>query len=283
MDHFSHAQHLYLHNNLLANTNLLGEIEQQCWLTGLDVMTQQTRPPLTTAYLSRHLDLFMKLAYNISVYIDQHNNNQIQAANPVQTQVPRSWMFQQIRLLNEYQSMGRRRRSSLVTTIINKIAETDGLDRQRLDYLSDDSFTQLQQLVVDTRRRLECSRQYLQNPAQNRQLYDDCFRPELDHVIKKQRSFNLVPKPDYKKKLTNDTRKTVLRSLRLPDYVHGAQTLRRLLSLDKVRPGNMVFSEYILTDGFATSIPFYKPAKHDDSLPDLEPSDFQPWELAYLP
>ncbi|KAI8331850.1 hypothetical protein BC941DRAFT_474586 [Chlamydoabsidia padenii] len=225
-------------------------------------------------------------SYSIGLHIDNHNTNQLQEANLIQTIVPRSWAYQQIRLLDEFSSMGRQQRASLVHSIINIIPETRTLNRQRLEFLCDQSFRQLEQLIDETRWRLHCSTEYLHDPQQNAHLLRQCFRPALDHVVKKQPLFNLVPKPTFKKKyikLTNTSMKTLLRSLGLPEYIHGDDTLFCLFALKKIRPRDgFILSKYILTDGFAASISFKKPIKTKDVMPRLVPEDFEDWEFKYL-
>ncbi|KAI8330563.1 hypothetical protein BC941DRAFT_475422 [Chlamydoabsidia padenii] len=280
------ARQIYFENNALGDRGILERILEQCRLSGVDIISDQTRPALTTDYISRHCDISRKYAYNISSHINSHNTNQLQEANPIQTIVPRSWAYEKIRLLDEFNSMGRRRRASLVNSVINIIPETGTLNRQRLEFLSDQSFGQLEELVDETRRRLHCSMEYLHDPQQNAHLLQPCFRPALDHIVKKEQLFNLVSKSSFKKKyikLDNSSMKTLLRSLGLPDYIHSDDTLSRLLALEKVRPRDgFIWSKYILTDGFAISISFKKPIKTEDALPRLVPEDFEDWEFKYL-
>ncbi|KAG0165284.1 hypothetical protein DFQ30_008651 [Apophysomyces sp. BC1015] len=104
---------------------------------------------------------------------------------------------------------------------------------------------------------------------------------------KEQRLFNLVPKPSFIKKyikLTNGAIKTLLLHVGLGTYVNDENTLKEILDLGKIKtqPG-MIFSGYLVTDGYATSVPFQKPLTNNtEQLPELLPEDFKEWEFKYL-
>ncbi|KAI8081758.1 uncharacterized protein BX664DRAFT_200396 [Halteromyces radiatus] len=285
---FDQARQLYFGNDEFGNQVLMNTIIDHCQQAGAPITVLGTHIQLSTAYISRHCDIFTKYAFNIAVYFDEYNNATTNAANPVQTKVPRTWCFEKIRDLDDYPRMGRRRRSKLATLVQEIIPKNDNLDhhRHQLEYLSDESMTQLQTLITDTRQQILCSTQYLENPQENQHLLPNCFTPDVNHVIKKKRLYNLVPKPSFVKKhikINSTIRNQILRSLDLGHYVNGNSTLSRVLKLEKIRRhDSMVFSNYIMTDGFSVSVPFDKPVGHGEALPDLVPADFCEWEFDYL-
>ncbi|KAG0175781.1 hypothetical protein DFQ28_007765 [Apophysomyces sp. BC1034] len=140
--------------------------------------------------------------------------------------------------------------------------------------------------INETRQQIWHSEQYLADPEAHHDLFDECFKPDLQYVVKTQCLFNLVPKPSFTKKyikITNTTMKTLLRNLGLSSYIHGEATLTGLLDITKIRKRmNMIFAGYVMTDGFATSVPLEKPLGNSDDLPELTTEDFQPWELRYM-
>jgi hypothetical protein len=285
--HFRIAQEVFFQNNRLGNMDALHEISQQCRLGGAPTITEEQRPSITTSFINRHVDLFLKYSFTIATTFEAHNIHQRQITNPVQATVPKSWISQQLQQIEEYKNMGRRRKRSLVKAIFDSITEGGLLVRQQLAHLSDGSFAHLQQFVVDTQQQLESSARYLQNPDDNSHLLDNCFRPELDHIITKQHLYNIIPKPALKKKyikLTNETMAQILRSIGLQQYIHGSNTLTHLFSISKIQKGSqLTFANNISTDGFVASVPFKKRINNNDNrLPNLDINDFAEWELQYM-
>lgn len=284
--HSSAANRLYFANNQLGNRQLLLDILHHCQQSNTTTVPDNNPRELTPAYIAGHCHLFAKHAFNIGRYMEAFNANQIRLASLVQKSVTRSWCRQMIRQLDEFKHMGRRRRSILASTIEKVINEDERLDRSRLAYLSEESIQGMETIITQTKERIRNSEIYLNDPNHHAYLYDNCFKPELDYIIKQQRLFNLVPKPSCVKKhikVTNSVMNSVLRTPDLQNYRHGDETLTGILDLAKVKKrNNMIFSGYIMTDGFSVSVPYDKPVTGSQELPRLDPQDFEPWELEYL-
>ncbi|CAO3633625.1 unnamed protein product [Cunninghamella blakesleeana] len=245
------------------------------------------RRSLTTAFIAKHTDLFLKYSFNIAIYLENFNNEQLNVTDIVQLEPPYAYCRQIISQLPNYSWMGSRRRKSL-TNLIRKIIIDNGiLNQDAVDYLSEESFRRLNESVNVTELQIQNSRLYLDNPHENQHLLNQTFRPELHLVAKHDRLYNLVPKPAFTKKYIKFTRmdmNQILRHSNLHQYIinAGNNLWENLLNLNAINGSrNLIFSGYIQTDGFTVSVPFDKRVD-GEPLPDLTVDDFEPWELPYL-
>ncbi|KAF7727954.1 hypothetical protein EC973_006842 [Apophysomyces ossiformis] len=115
------------------------------------------------------------------------------------------------------------------------------LDHDRISYLCEESLRLLVETIGQVKQQILQSAIYLNDPQANQHLYDQTFCPDLHHVVKQQRLFNLVAKPSFTKKyiqLSNNDMNTLVRAVGL--YAHGNDTLISLLDLTKVKqqPGD---------------------------------------------
>ncbi|KAG0166133.1 hypothetical protein DFQ29_001152, partial [Apophysomyces sp. BC1021] len=277
--HYNEASRLYFANDRFGNEQLLRDITEHCQQSGTTTTPGYAPLKFTQATISQHCDVFTKYAYNIARHLEQFNNNQVRATDLVQKEAPISWCWREIKRLDEYGSMGKHRRSSLVRFLRKIIPTEQTLDRERLAYLSDGSIAQLETTIMETRCQIQKSMEYLRDPETNHHLYDQCFKPELHDIAKEQRLFNLVPKPSFIKKyikLTNGGIKTLLRHVGLGTYVNDEGNSRPWE--DQNTAGG-----YLMTEGYATSVPFHKPLTNNtEQLPELLPEDFKGWGFKYL-
>ncbi|KAI8086484.1 uncharacterized protein BX664DRAFT_158490 [Halteromyces radiatus] len=282
---YTAAMGRYYANNDLGNRQVLHDIHHYCEQSNTVIIQENDLPSLTPAYIAGHCHLFSKYGFNIAKYMNSFNEDQIRVASLVMQSAPRSWCYSVIRELEEFKHMGRRRRSSLARFLDKAINNDEQLDNSRLNYLSQESLENLETIITDTKHQINNSKIYLNDPDNNDQLFDDCFKPELHHVVKQQRLFNLVPKPSVMKKyikISNQVRLSLLRTPGLDVYRNGEQTLSGVLNLSKIKKHNdMVFAGFIWTDGFAVSIPYDRPMSLQQ-LPRLVPADFEEWELKYF-
>ncbi|CAO3609169.1 unnamed protein product [Cunninghamella blakesleeana] len=248
---------------------------------------QPGRRSLTTAFIAKYTDLFLKYAFNIAIYLENFNNEQLNITGIVQLEPPYAYCSQIISQLSDCSWMGSRRRKSLTSLIRRIIIDNGILNQDAVDYLSEESFRQLNELVNVTKLQIQNSRLYLDNPHENQHLLNQTFRPELHLVAKHERLYNLVPKPAFTKKNIKFTRmdmNQILRHSNLHQYIinAGNNLWEDLLNLNEINGSrNLIFSGYIQTDGFTVSVPFDK--RVDGApLPDLTIDDFEPWELPYL-
>lgn len=279
------SSRLYYGNDTIGNATLAANMIQQrieCGVTEDPMATLK----ITTAYISRHVGIFTKYGYNISLYIDQHNARQTEQAQIIQNKVSKSWCWKQIRSLDQFKDFSPRRRWTLVNVMYKVMENETNLDQQLLPYLSLESFAILDTIVRRTRYLLQNSAIYLEDPTANAALVDDTFKANLDDVIQLERNFNLVPQPAFGMKYINFTSpvmNTLLGNIDLSKYNKGTDTLTTILDLKKLgKPRSAVFSGGLSTDGFSTSILFDVPVGTLPPLPLLEWNDFLPWEIPYL-
>ncbi|CAO3642418.1 unnamed protein product [Cunninghamella blakesleeana] len=245
------------------------------------------RRSLTTAFIAKHTDLSLKYAFNIAIYLENFNNEQLNITDIAQLEPPYAYCRQIISQLPDYSWMGSRRRKSLTNLIRRIIIDNGILNQDAVDYLSEELFRQLNELVNVTKLQIQNSRLYLDNPHENQHLLNQTFRPELHLVAKHERLYNLVPKPAFTKKYIKFTRKDmnqILHHSNLHQYIinAGNNLWENLLNLNEINDSrNLIFSGYIQTDGFTVSVPFDKRVD-GEPLPVLTVDDFEPWELPYL-
>lgn len=283
---FQQTMAIYFGNNQLGNVQVLEQLEDICTQAGIQPTPRGLHPTVNIGIITRYCHVYSKYAYNIAIHIEQYNNGQIRSVSEVQSEIPMSWCWQNIRSIPEFDAMGWRKRKTLARTLHRSSTSGDGMDRGSLAYLSDESFERLNLVAMDTNAQLEHSRMFLRAPQENHEILGQCFKPDMNHMVKLRKLFNLVPKPSFTKKyikLEFPTLKTILNHLKLGALVKDKTTLEQVLDLSCIKGKNgKTFAKYVMTDGMAATVPFTKKAPSADNLPNLEPSDFEPWEHEYL-
>lgn len=152
--------------------------------------------PVTLKHISANPQIYIRKMYDILIYIENYNDDQIRLHNEVQAECSCAWVKQIISGNDIFQMLNRRRKTRLAFHIFRN--NCDATNFENRTNLSDVQERFLVELINTTRRQLQNSIEYLAaDLANNRMDIQECFRPEMNLTITKYKLFSLVPEWKY--------------------------------------------------------------------------------------
>ncbi|GAA5799348.1 hypothetical protein HPULCUR_004762 [Helicostylum pulchrum] len=272
-----------------------------------------TNEPVTMTLMTTNPGLFLQHMYQILLYFERFNNDNIRTFNEVQTEASYAWMKQVLSGNDLFKVFNRKKRNRLSFLAFRSLRDNINLENTlQLDVAQ---YEYIINLIQTTRNQIINSEIYLDENNENRlnTRIQDCFRPDMALSIKQYKLFSLVPMYSFTRKyveiyikhlrslLLKAQRKTgiTLDSLNRNrnrnnddnnegdnENKHELATLlfSQVFDFERLRlglnyNGKQMFTNMVRTDGYGIDFILAGPKNPDANLPDLDLNDFTPREL----
>ncbi|SAM06290.1 hypothetical protein [Absidia glauca] len=225
---------VFFENDTIGNRACLNTIRASMEQRGVRTDDPANMQPLHISLFSQHIHLGPSL---LTTYACTFNETQIDLADIVQV-VPPPWCARQVSGLPE-SSQGRRWKPIRDSSFMDHIGPAPPVRQQAA---------------------IAISHQYLQaiqghgDTDGTRAMFQQTFRPELDHLVRLQRLFNLVPAPSFTKKhikIELQTIKKLFKKEGLHQYANQ-DAWTNVFDFNRIKNvRDMTFAGHLYTDGFS--------------------------------
>ncbi|SAM02418.1 hypothetical protein [Absidia glauca] len=87
-------------SGVLAYKKVLRQLEELCTPAGIQPIPCGSHPAVNLGVITRYCHVYSKYAYNTAIHIEHYNNGQIGPVGEVQSEIPMSWCWQNVRKTN---------------------------------------------------------------------------------------------------------------------------------------------------------------------------------------
>lgn len=147
--------------------------------------------PVTLTAIASDPGIFLRKMYDILVYLEDYNNDNIRTFNEIQTNATYAWVKQMVRETEHFKSFNRKRKNRLSFLVFRTLQ--GNRDFENTPWLDNDQLQFILELIETTRAQIRNSRIYLDQDNQDRVnvRIQDCFRPEMALCIRQHKLFTL--------------------------------------------------------------------------------------------